>query len=104
MTRDTAILLALLALASPAALAGEPSSASSENTEPNSEHTMSDDEKGKTFSEWDLNNDGQLEENEVLNAQVADEAPHWGGVNFFDLDQNGDSVVTREEWQEHFQS
>lgn len=93
MTRDTVILAALLALASPAALAGDADS-----------EKATSDENGRTFSQWDLNNDGEIEEAEILEAQNAAEGFNWGAVEFEEMDQDDDNVVTREEWQEFFQA
>lgn len=52
----------------------------------------------KSFAELDLNSDGELEQSEV---SQANEGRHLGGVEFQELDNNEDHVVTRGEWNEY---
>lgn len=92
MKRMLTIFTAALGIASFSAMAGGMQSTGA---------PIGDEGKAHTFDELDLNNNGELEEMEVVHAD--DDQDYFGGVEFDELDSNDDSVVSRDEWMSYIE-
>lgn len=61
-------------------------------------------EQAVSFDKYDQDNDGVLEETEVMDVNDKNEQDHldFTGVEFENLDEDNDSEVSREEWKEYY--